>query len=310
MDNHFSPMIPVLSTCWNARRHKSGLEMVEEILSLGFQQIELSHGMPATVLEGVLEARNKYRFSISSIHNFLPSPVEILADDPDCYEFTSHRPADRERAIRLTQRTIDWAEKLEAPFVVVHCGRIRSLNLTKPLRAMVADGLFLSRKYADSKLDAVRRRERIGEIHVQRVLECLTDVVDYAGTKGVRIGIENREHYEAVPTERELVTFLRRLDSAHVGYWHDFGHAQIKHNLGLLDHRQWLETAAPLTLGCHVHDVKWPFRDHCPPFTGEIAFDSLLPLFPNSPVMVFELSPRTPVEDVRKALQRWTNTFS
>ena len=303
-------MTPALSTCWNARRHKSGLDMVEEILSLGFPRIELSHGMPATVFEGVLEARKKHRFSISSVHNFLPSPVEVLADNPDCYEFTSHRPADRERALRLTRRTIDWAEKLSAPFVVVHCGRIRSLDVTANLRGMVEDGQYLSHAYVGRKLEAVQKRERIGEIYVQRVLECLTDAVDYAGAKGIQIGIENREHYEAVPTERELVTFLRRLDSAHAGYWHDFGHAQIKHNLGLIDHRQWLETAAPLALGCHVHDVKWPFRDHCAPFTGEIDFENLLPLFPKSTVMVFELSPRTPVEEVRTALQRWTSTFA
>ena len=284
--------------------------MVEEILDLGFRRIELSHGMPAPLFEGVLEAKKKHRFSISSVHNFLPSPVEIRADDPDCYEFTSHRPADRKRAVRLTRQTIDWAEKLNAPFVVVHCGRIRSLDLTAGLRNMVEDGKYLGRKYVRSKLAAVQKRERVGEIYVQRVLECLTDVVDYAGSKGIKIGIENREYYEAVPTERELVTFLRRLDSAHAGYWHDFGHAQIKHNLGLLNHRQWLETAAPLAFGCHVHDVRWPFRDHCVPFSGEIDYENLLPLFPKSCVMVFELSPRTPVEDVRPALERWTTTFS
>ena len=191
--------------------------------------------------------------------------MEIRADDPDCYEFTSHRPADRARAVRLTRLTIDWAEKLGAPFVVVHCGRIRSLDLTAGLRGMVTAGQHLDREYTRCKLEAVQKRERIAEIYIQRVLECLTDVVDHAGTKGIRIGIENRESYEAVPTERELVAFLRRLDSAHVGYWHDFGHAQIKHNLGLINHRQWLETAAPLAIGCHVHDVKWPFRDHCAP---------------------------------------------
>ena len=303
-------MTPALSTCWNSRRHKSGLAMVEEILGLGFDRIELGHGLSAPLFEGVLDARKKHRVSIGSVHNFLPSPVEIRADDPDCYEFTSHRPADRERAVRLTRQTIDWAEKLEAPFVVVHCGRIRSLNLTARLRGMVSDGKHLAREYTRLKLDAVKKRERIAEVYLQRVLECLTDVVDYAGAKGIRIGIENREYYEAVPTERELVTFLRRLDSAHVGYWHDFGHAQIKHNLGLINHRQWLEAVAPLALGCHVHDVRWPFRDHCAPFTGEIGFKNLLPLFPKSCVMVFELSPRTPVEELRSAREQWTETFA
>ncbi len=284
--------------------------MVEEILGLGFRRIELSHGLPAPLLEGVLEARKLLRFGISSVHNFLPSPVEVRTDNPDCYEFTSHRPSDRDRAVRLTKHSIDWAEKLGAPLVVVHCGRIRSLDVTLGLRTLVSDGKFLSREYADQKLKAVCQREKVGEIFLQRVLECLTEIVDYAGTKGVKIGIENREHYEAVPTERELVTFLRRLDSAHVGYWHDFGHAQIKHHLGLLDHRQWLETAAPLAIGCHLHDVKWPFRDHCPPLTGSIDFDSLLPLFPKSCAMVWELSPRIPIGDVQSAKQHWDTKFS
>ena len=303
-------MNPALSTSWNSWRHKDGREMVGEILGLGFRSIELGHGIRSPLLEGVLKAREKHDFAISSVHNFLPMPVEVLSDSPDCYEFTSHRPGDRERAVRLTLTTIDWAQKLDAPFVVVHCGRIRSLDLTAGLRGMVTAGQHLDREYTRCKLEAVQKRERIAEIYIQRVLECLTDVVDYAGTKGIRIGIENREYYEAVPTERELVAFLRRLDSAHVGYWHDFGHAQIKHNLGLINHRQWLETAAPLAIGCHVHDVKWPFRDHSAPFLGEIDFENLLPLFPKSCVMVFELSPRTPVEEVRSARERWNTTFA
>ena len=282
--------------------------MIEEILGMGFRSIELSHGMSATLLEGVLEAKKKHRFQISSVHNFLPSPPEVRADNPDCYEFTSHRPSDRVRAVRLTRATVDWAARLGAPFVVVHCGRIRSLDLTAKLRELVEAGKSPGREYAAAKLAAVRRREQVAEIYLQRVLECLTDVVDYAGSKGVRIGIENREHYEAVPTERELVAFLRRLDSANAGYWHDFGHAQIKQNLGLLDHRQWLESAPP-ALGCHVHDVRWPFRDHCAPFSGEVDFPSLIPLFPKSCVMVFELSPRTTADDLRASAERWAQSF-
>lgn len=283
--------------------------MVEEILSLGFSRIELGHGIRSTLLEGVLEARKHRPFKISSIHNFLPSPVEVQADNPDCYEFTSHRSSDRDRAVRLTRATIDWASRLEAPIVVVHCGRIRSLSLTAGLRARVEEGESPGRRYGRAKLAAVRKREKVAEVYLQRVLECLTEVVDYAGSQGVKIGIENREYYEAVPTERELVGFLRRLDSAHVGYWHDFGHAQIKHNLGLLDHRQWLESVAPLALGCHVHDVRWPFRDHCAPLSGEIDFASLLPLFPKSCTMVFEVSPRTTAEALVRAAGQWHNQF-
>ena len=284
--------------------------MVEEILDQGFRSIELSHGLHSPILEGVLRAREIHDFAISSVHNFLPMPVEVFSDSPDCYEFTSHRALDRERAVQLTRQTIDWAARLGARFVVVHCGRIRSLKLSSPLRQIVENGGIFQRTFVRQKLAAVRSRERLAESYIQRILDSLTDLADYAGTKGVKLGIENREHYEAVPGEREMADFLRRLDSLHVGYWHDFGHAQIKHNLGLLDHGQWLQSAGPLTIGCHIHDVKWPFRDHCPPFTGEIDFQRLLPLLPLDCQLVFELSPNTEAEALRTAVARWRDVFA
>ena len=114
--------------------------MIEEILALGFDSLELSHGIRPSQFEGVLQIREKRKFQVSSVHNFMPMPVEVQTDSPDCYEFTSDRATDRERALKLTLATIDWAAKLEAPFVVVHTGRMRSLNLSEPLRAMVEQG--------------------------------------------------------------------------------------------------------------------------------------------------------------------------
>jgi len=69
-----------LSTCWNTWRHQNGRSMVEEILSLGFESLELSHGIRSSQLEGVLQARERHKFSVSSVHNFLPMPVEVLTD--------------------------------------------------------------------------------------------------------------------------------------------------------------------------------------------------------------------------------------
>ena len=283
--------------------------MVEEILDLGFRSIELGHGIRSPLLEGVLKAREIHDFKIADVHNFMPMPVEVLTDSPDCYEFSSHRQEDRERAVQLTRQTIQWAAKLGAPIVVVHCGFIRTLKLTSPLRKIVEEGGIFQKKFVRAKLAAVQNRERVAEVYVQRVLGCLTDLADYAGTMGVKLGLENREHYEAVPSERETVDFLHRLDSAHAGYWHDFGHAQIKHNLGLLDHQQWLGTAASLAIGCHIHDVKWPFRDHCAPFSGEVDFPTLIPMMPPKCQFVFELSPRTKAEDIQSSASRWQELF-
>ena len=283
--------------------------MIEEILQLGFDTLELSHGIRSSQFEGILQIREKRKFKISSVHNFMPMPVEVQTDSPDCYEFTSDRAADRERALKFTLATIDWAAKLEAPFVVVHTGRIRSLNLTDPLRQMVEQGKLHSREFVRQKLAAVQAREKVAEAFDTRVLEILREAAEHAGKRGVKIGVENREYYEAVPSERDFPNFLQRLDSKNVGYWHDFGHAQIKENLALIDHRLHLETMAPRLLGCHIHDTRWPFKDHCPPFTGDTRFEELVPLLPKKCAMVLEMSPRAEAADIVKAAETWEKKF-
>ena len=296
------------STSWNSRK-KSGEDIVREILDLGFDTIELGHGLKSPVVQEILEARSKLKFKVSSLHNFCPLPPEIMVDQPDCYEFTSHRESDRERAMRLTLQTIDMAERFEAPNVVIHSGRIRTLKLTEHLRDLVEDGKFLGKEFARAKVEAVQKRESVGEIYIQRALECLVEIADYASKKGIRIGIENREHYEAMPSEREFANFLQRLDASNAGYWHDFGHAQIKHNLALLNHAEWLDTIGHRCIGGHVHDVKAPFEDHRAPFTGEINFGELVPKLPKAGVFVFEIHPRVPREEIITARQRWLTLF-
>lgn len=296
------------STSWNSRK-KSGEQIVREILDLGFDTIELGHGLKSPVVQEILEARSSLKFKVSSLHNFCPLPPEIMVDQPDCYEFTSHRQSDRERAMRLTLQTIDMAERFEARNVVIHSGRIRTLKLTENLRELVEDGKFLSKEYARAKVEAVQKRESVGEVYIQRALECLVEIADYASKKGIRIGIENREYYEAMPSEREFSNFLQRLDASNAGYWHDFGHAQIKHNLALLDHREWLDRMGGKAIGAHVHDVKAPFEDHRAPFTGEINFGELVPKLSKDSVFVFELHPRVPREEIIVAAQRWKTLF-
>jgi sugar phosphate isomerase/epimerase len=298
------------STSWNSGRGKPAKDIVQEILDLGFDAIELGHGLSAPMVHDILELRKQMPFVVSSLHNFCPLPPEVMVDQPDCYEFTSPRQSDRERAVRLTLQTIDMAERLEAPFVVVHTGRIRALRLTSALRALVEDGKFLSKKFAREKLKAVKSRESADAKYVWRALQCLAEILEYAAKKGIRIGIENREHYEAVPSEREFEEFLRVLNSPNAGYWHDFGHAQIKQNLALLDHEDWLDRIGDRAIGSHVHDVKWPFKDHCPPFTGEINYAKLVPKLPKECLFVFELRPRIPREQIVVAADRWKSLFS
>ena len=171
------------STSWNTARGKPGKEIIEEILDLGFDAIELGHGLTVSVVHEMLELRKKKPFIVSSLHNFCPLPPEVMVDQPDCYEFTSDRAGDRERAVRLTLQTIDMAERFEASMIVIHTGRIRALKLTRALRGLVEDGEFLSKEFARVKLNAVKERERLASGHLRRVLACLAEILPYASRK-------------------------------------------------------------------------------------------------------------------------------
>jgi sugar phosphate isomerase/epimerase len=155
----------------------------------------------------------------------------------------------------------------------------------------------------------VQKRERNAATYLQRVKDCLRRVIDYATSKNVRLGLENRRGYEEIPTERELPGLLGEMDSPQIGYWHDFGHAQIKENLAFLDHADWLRQIGPRTFGCHVQDCIWPAQDHQPPFGGDIDLAKLVPLLPKDCAWVWEMSPRKTAEEIRRSVKIWRERF-
>ena len=58
--------------------------------------------MTIAKLPGIRKAFERGLFTCSGVHNYFPSPVEVMIDAPDAYEFTSHRPFDRQRAMDMT----------------------------------------------------------------------------------------------------------------------------------------------------------------------------------------------------------------
>ena len=301
------------STNWNASRHHDGATIISEILDLGFRTIELGHGLTVSQLEGIRAAHKQGSggFEVISVHNFCPMPLEVLKDNPDCYEFTSQRSQERERALRLTRQTMETAREFGARFVVLHLGRIPGLRgLTDALLENLRRDGVASRDYNRSKLEVVRKREKQGPASLEMVKSTLEPLVEEASKLDITLVVENRSDFEAVPTERELLGLLQHFNSPHLRYWHDFGHAQMREHLGLLDHAQWLAQIAPFAVGAHLQDAKWPDEDHLVPFEGKIPFDRLVSLLPSSIPYVLELSPKASPAAIRTAADRWKSLFN
>jgi len=278
--------------------------MLREIRELGFDHAELSHGTRISLLPGILEAVEAGEIRISSLHNFCPLPMGINYAAPNLYQFSSQSARERELAQRYTLKTIELAARVKAPVVVLHLGSIEMKDYTKKLLELAARGEKESAKYQKLCSELAEKREAKKEPFVERTKELLKKILPEAESRGVKLGVENRQALEELPLDSDFQFLFRELASPTLVYWHDTGHAQIKDNLGFIHHTMHLESLRERLFGFHVHDVEFPGRDHCAPGSGTIDFAALAPLVKQEHIKVFEFSPEVAVESVKHGIER------
>jgi sugar phosphate isomerase/epimerase len=297
------------SSCWNSHRHTDGRVMLREIRELGFDHAELSHGTRISLLPGALEAVEAGEIKISSLHNFCPLPIGVNNSAPNIYRLSAEKPQERENAHRYTRKTIEMAARLKAPLVVIHYGSMDMKDYTDKLLGMLERGERETPKYEKLCEEVIRKREAIKEGYIERANALLKRVLPLAEELGVKLGIENREALEELPLEPDYPFLFKALGSAAPVYWHDVGHAQIKENLGFLNHAFHLESQRERLYGFHVHDVQFPGRDHCAPGTGMVDFAALKPMVKPEHLKVFEFSPGLTVEEVKAGVAHVKNIW-
>jgi sugar phosphate isomerase/epimerase len=289
------------STCWNSARHTDGRALLREIRDLGFDYAELSHGIRISLVPGVLEAVRAGEIKISSLHNFCPLPVGVDKPSPNLYEFSSDRDRDRQLAVKHTINTFDFAVKVGAPLVVLHFGSMDLKDYTSKLKELVSRGERGTPKFQKLVAEAMAAREAKKKKAYDHSRDTLRELVGEAKFRGLKLGIEIREAVEELPLDSDFKTLLEEFP-APVHYWHDVGHAQIKADLGFIDHAKFLAERADRLAGFHIHDVKFPVRDHFPPGGGDIDFAALAPFVKTEHIKVFELSPKVPLDSVVRSV--------
>ena len=161
--------------------------MIEEIVDLGFDRIELSHGMTIAKLPGIRKAFKRGLFTCTGIHNFFPSPVEVMIDSPDAYQYTSHRPADRQRAMAMTLQSLESAAEFEAQYLVLHMGSapMNRKRWTKALTSQLSENGPHDPWFIKRKLQFVKKREKISALYYQRAIESLDKLAERAAELGL-----------------------------------------------------------------------------------------------------------------------------
>ena len=57
--------------------HLDGEEMIDEILSLGCDHVELSHGIKLSLLPGIMRAVEAGKVQVAGVHNYFPAPIDL-----------------------------------------------------------------------------------------------------------------------------------------------------------------------------------------------------------------------------------------
>ena len=300
-----------LSTCWCSHRHIDGFEMAREMAGLGFEYIELSHGIRISLVPGILKALEEGLVKISSVHNFCPLPTGVMHAAPNIFLPTSGDRSEIASWIRYTRRTIEFAAQVKADRIILHCGKARfswfdpektlqRFRSGKNRGELSTDPRYL-RLLKKCLAKVMRKKAR----YMNQLRSSLEAVIPLAQERGIRLGLENRESLVELPLDAEMAPFLEKMGpSGVIGYWHDTGHARLKEILGIISQERLLSENQSRLLGFHLHDVDAHERDHQPIGSGGIDFKKIACYFQPGQVLVLEMSPHLKEEQITESRYR------
>jgi sugar phosphate isomerase/epimerase len=157
-------------------------------------------------------------------------------------------------------------------------------------------------EYTQAKERLAKARAAQAETNMQSVRRSLVELADYAAQKGVRLGLENRFHYQEIPLPDELDKLLDLGLGEAVGYWHDIGHAQVLEHLGFTTQEEWLRRFADRMVGVHLHDVVG-VTDHLATGLGQVDWDMVARYLPKNVLRTCEFQPSNPPQEVMAGLK-------
>ena len=260
-----------LSTMWGIKRFPQFDDFFEAGREAGFTTFELNHGVNSAMLASV--HLNGYR--ITSVHEPCPvdlSPAELKRRD---WLISATDEENRHHGVAAVRRSIELAYQIGAAAVIVHPGRVLMDETAEAtMWQLYRDGKRHTPEYEHILAQMVAERAERAPVHLDAVRRSLDELADEAARRGVRLGLENRDHYYEIPLIDELSELLDAGYGDTVGYWHDVGHAQKSEYKGYGPHEAWLDRFADRIIGVHLHDIAG-MEDHLAAGQGQMPWEML-----------------------------------
>ncbi|WP_199613612.1 sugar phosphate isomerase/epimerase family protein [Paenibacillus alkalitolerans] len=302
------------STMWNLRKHTRGEDIINEILDLGFEQVELNYNVTAELLSTIEPMIESGRVRISSVHNVFPF-IPDKNYDTDSVMLGFDDLEKRRRAVELLTGSVDYAVRYGAKGVVVHPGEVPfDYNIDAELKRLWREHGRNSPEYAALWDLMLEQRNALAPIHVRRIQESLEIVSEYIAKKGhdVKIGIETRSRCNQIPTLQEAGQIIEGLQGAPVYLWYDIGHGMLMDRMGLYDNVKEILELKHKVLGIHIHETV-DLVDHWCPYIqsgGDDGFDAFLDVIEAAPIKVYELRSPNTAEQIEQSFQIMTGKMA
>jgi sugar phosphate isomerase/epimerase len=275
-----------LSTMWAIGRFQRLADFFDAGKELGFAQFELNHAISSAMLEG-----QSLNGTISGIHEPCPADLSLAVLKERNWLISAPDEENRRQGVAAVRRSIDLADKLGAGVVIVHPGRVDiDPALESTLVKLYQEGRSDQPEYTQVKERLVAARAAQARVNMRSVHRSLLGLAECAARMGVRLGLENRCHYNEIPLPDEFDELLDLGCGEVVGYWHDVGHAQVLEHLGFHTHEEWLRRfGGPQgrMIGVHLHDVEG-LTDHLAAGLGQVDWDMVAKYLPASALRTCE----------------------
>jgi sugar phosphate isomerase/epimerase len=290
-----------LSTMWGIGQFPSLADFFKAGRMLGFARFELNHAVTSAMLEGL-----SLNGAIASVHEPCPADMSTLELRRRNWLISAPNEENRRQGVLATRRSIDLAHDLGAPVVIVHPGQVDiDPALESALVGLHKAGKFRQPEYAEAKERLAAARAAEAGANMRSVRRSLIELAEYAAGLGIRLGLENRFHYQEIPLPDELEELLDLGLGEVVGYWHDVGHAQVLEHLGFHAHEEWLRRfAGPQgrVIGVHLHDVLG-LTDHLAVGLGQVNWDMVARYLPANILRTCEFQPSNSPQEVAAGLK-------
>ena len=294
-----------ISTTWNYTEKCNLKRMLADIKACGLDCIEIGYNFTKARLEELIPLLAEFNVGVTSVHNFCPLPEQNISGRffTNYYYLSSLDEDERSKAVFYTKQTIDTAKKLSVKIVVIHAGVVEFKSVyTKELIALFNSGNIESKKASEAREAFRQERASKKGPYIEAVMKSLDEITEYAFSRDIKIGLENRYYANEIPDIDEASVFLKEFSARGLLYWHDVGHSCAQEQLKIIEKDSLLNKLGSYLFGFHLHNISG-LKDHLSPLTGEFDFSRISPYLSDKKILkIIETHQPSKPEEIQAAL--------